>query len=332
MKRTRSGWKRQAQRAAAAAGVLAGGSALTTVGLGYYVAHVLTAPRRPTFSDGYVMSPFEMEADYEEVGFAPAQGDYTLHGWWFPRPDTQRVVVGCHGFRGSKSELIGIATKLWRAGFNVLIFDFHGHGADIGTPVTLGYREMRDFYGALDYVGQRVPDAAIGVIGFSMGASVAIIGSARRPDVRCVIADSPFASHDAVVAHNIARVTHLSGRLIVSVADVIIARRAGYHPSDVAPEREVAAIAPRPLLIIHGTRDETIPVAQALRVYAAAREPKELWLGQGAGHCGTYFLDRPAYTRRAAAFFARHLADEDQSADEHLGTATPGEAADELAG
>lgn len=333
MKRPGSDWKRQARRAATAAGMLAGGSVLTTLGLSYYVAHVLTAPKRPGPTDGYVMTPFEMGADCEEVSFAPARGDYALHGWWFKRPETRRVIVGCHGFRGSKSELIGIATLLWRAGFNVLLFDFHGHGADIGTPVTLGYRELQDFYGALDYAGQRVPDAAIGVIGFSMGASIAIIGSARRPDVRCVIADSPFASHGAVVAHNIARVTHLSGTLIASLADVFLARRAGYHASDVAPEREVAAIAPRPLLIVHGTEDETIPVAQALRVYAAAREPKELWLGQGAGHCGTYFLDRPAYTRRAEAFFTRHLTD--ASADEGVLATAPSaddEEADELAG
>ena len=335
MKRPGSDWKRQARRAATAAGMLAGGSVLTTLGLSYYVARVLTAPRRPGPTDSYVMTPFEMGADCEEVSFAPARGDYALHGWWFRRPETRRVIVGCHGFRGSKSELIGIATLLWRAGFNVLLFDFHGHGADIGTPVTLGYRELQDFYGALDYVGQRVPDAAIGVIGFSMGASIAIIGTARRPGVRCVIADSPFASHGAVVAHNIARVTHLSGTLIASVADLFLARRAGYHASDVDPEREVVAVAPRPLLIVHGTEDETIPVAQALRVYAAAREPKELWLGQGAGHCGTDFLDRRASTRRAEAFFTRHLSEAE--ADMAVGTAaeiavTDDEEADELAG
>lgn len=301
-------WKRHARRAATAAGMLAGGTALTTLGLGYYVAHVLTAPKRPGPTDSYVMTPFEMGADCEEVSFAPARGDYTLHGWWFQRPETQRVIVGCHGYRGSKSELIGIATLLWRAGFNVLIFDYHGHGADIGSPVTLGYRELQDFYGALDYVERRVPDALVGVIGFSMGASIAIIGSARRPDVRAVVADSPFASHEAVIVHNIERITHVSGRLIASVADVFIARRAGYHGSDVAPEREVASLAPRPLLVIHGTEDETIPVAQALRVYEAAREPKELWLGEGAPHCGTYFLDRRTYSERVAAFFDRALA------------------------
>lgn len=301
-------WKRHAQRAATAAGVVAGGTLATTVGLGYYVAHVLTAPRRPGPQDHYVMTPFETGAEYEEVAFAPARGEHLVRGWWFPRPETERVIIGCHGYRGSKSELIGIASALWRAGFNVLLFDFHGHGADIGTPVTLGYRELQDFFGAVDYAYARVAGARVGVIGFSMGASVAIIGGARRPDVRSIVADSPFATHADVVAHNIERVTHIPGRLIAEVADVFIGRRAGYHASDVAPEREVAALAPRPLLLIHGTADEVIPVAQARRVFAAAGEPKELWLGEGAPHCGTYFLDRPAYCERVSDFFARHLA------------------------
>ncbi|MFI5272276.1 MAG: alpha/beta hydrolase [Ktedonobacterales bacterium] len=300
-------WRRQARRAATAAGVLAGGTLLTTVGLGAYVAHVLTAPKRPGPQDHFVMTPFETGADFEEVTFAPARGDHSIHGWWFPRPETNRVIIGCHGYRGSKSELIGIATAMWRAGFNVLLFDYHGHGADVGAPVTLGYREVQDFFGAVDYVAARVEQAAIGVIGFSMGASVAIMGSARRPEVRAVVADSPFASHAAVVAHNVERITHVSGRLIASVADVFIARSAGYRGSDVAPEREVAAIAPRPLLLIHGTADDTIPVAQVHRVYAAAGNPKELWLGEGAPHCGTYFLDRRAYCLRVASFFAQNL-------------------------
>src|SRR5215470_12521006 len=103
-------WKRRVRHAATAAGVLAGGTLATTVGLGYYVAHVLTAPRRPGLQDHYVMTPFETGATYEEVAFAPASGEHLVRGWWFPRPETARVIIGCHGYRGSKSELIGIAS------------------------------------------------------------------------------------------------------------------------------------------------------------------------------------------------------------------------------
>jgi uncharacterized protein len=75
----------------------------------------------------------------------------------------------------------------------------------------------------------------------------------------------------------------------------------------VAPLRVVRQIAPRPLLLIHGTADQTIPVSHTQRLYDAAGAPKELWLADGAGHCGAYFLDRPGYCQRVTAFFATAL-------------------------
>ena len=140
-----------------------------------------------------------------------------------------------------------------------------------------------------------------------MGASVAILGAARRPDIRAVVADSPFATHEDIVTHAIERVTRLPGRQVARLADTFLQWRAGYRHRDVRPVAEVAAIAPRPLLIIHGSADRTIPVEHAYRLYAAAGTPKELWIGEGADHCGTYFLDRPAYCARVAAFFERAL-------------------------
>src|SRR5262249_3704790 len=192
-------------------------------------------------------------------------------------------------------------------GFNVLAFDYHGHGAGRGAPVTLAYREVRDFCGALDYVRERVPEARIGVIGFSMGASIAIMGSARRREGRAVVAGSSFTSHAEVVAHAIARVPHLPGRPLAWLADHFLGWRAGYRHSDVQPIHDVAAIAPRPLLIIHGAEDETIPVAHAYQIYEHAGQPKEIWIGAGGDHCGTYFLDRPGYCARVARFFERAL-------------------------
>jgi fermentation-respiration switch protein FrsA (DUF1100 family) len=307
---------RPLRRAAAGAGLLAGGLLLSTVGLAYFVARVLTDPRRPGPQDDYVMTPFETGAQHEEVVFPAATGDHQIHGWWFPRPSTTRVIIGCTGYRGSKAELIGISTALWRAGFNVLLFDYHGHGAGRGVPVTLGYRELHDFYSALDYALRRVPGARIGVIGYSMGASIAIMGSARRPEVRAVVADSPFATHAEVVSHNVARVIHVSGRPVAALADVFLAWLAGYRSRDVEPVRDVRALAPRPLLLIHGTADQMIPLAHSQRVFAAAGEPKELWLGEGADHCGTYFLDRSAYCERVIGFFERALdADLPEAAD-----------------
>ncbi len=302
-------WRRGVMRAARAAGVLAGGVALGSIGVAYYVARALTGPSKAGPTDDFVMTPFETGAEFEEVAFRPERGDYVLRGWWFPRPGTQRVIIGCPGYRGSKSDLLGIATRMWHSGFNLFIFDYRGHGSDRGTPVTLAYREMADFFGALNYVLQRMPDAQVGVLGYSMGASVAIMGAARRPEVRAVVADSPFSTHADIVSYRVSQVIHLPGRPIADLTDHLLPYVAGYHFSDVMPLRDVAAIAPRPLLIIHGTADTAIPVRHARLVYAAAGEPKELWLAEGAQHCGAYFQDRAAYCARVSTFFAEHLAE-----------------------
>lgn len=311
-----SGWWRQVRRAAVGLGIAAGGALLGGAGVGYYVANELTKPARPTPSDDYVISPFETGADFEEISFPSERSGRQVRGWWLGRPETSRVIIGCAGYRGSRWQLVGIGTALWRAGFNTLLFDYPGHGVDLGRRVSLGYYELGDFLGVLDYVRGRLRDACIGVIGYSMGGAVGILGSARRPEVRALVTDSAFARHADVVAQAIYNTVHLPvGPLFASIADYFLPLLAGYHYADVEPITSVAAIAPRPLLIIHGTQDPTIPIEHARRLYAAAGEPKELWLGEGAVHCGTYFLDREAYVQRVTAFFERHLVGASEPAD-----------------
>lgn len=292
--------------AALVAGITAAGMALASLGVGYYVARKLTAPQPIGPMDSFTMSPFEMGATYEEVAIPTANG-HTLEGWWLTRPESDRVIIGCVGYRGSKWELLGIGSALWRAGFNVLLFDYHGHGAGRGAPVTLGYRELNDFFTAYDYARGRLPDGHIGVIGFSMGAAITIMGAAQRPGVEAVIADSPFATHADVLSHAISRTLHAPGAPFTCIADHFIYRRVGYRSADVQPIRAIGQIAPRPLLIIHGTADQTIPVSHAYQLFAAAGEPKELWIAEGAEHCGAYFLNRPYYCERAISFFDRTL-------------------------
>lgn len=288
--------------AATAVALSVGGAMAGGASIGYYVAMSLTKPQRPSITDQYTMSPYETGADFEEVTFASPNG-HQLHGWWLNRPETNRVIVGCAGYRGSKAQLVGIGTMLWRAGFNVLLFDYRGHGSDLGVPITLGYREMGDFFAALDYTTMRMPDARIGVFGGSMGAAIAIMGSSQRPDVLAVVADSPFARHSDVISFRVRQQVHLPGQPFARISDYFLYRMAGYRSSDMEPVRWVAQLAPRPLLVIHGTHDTSIPVEQSVKVYEAAREPKELWIGEGAEHCGTYFLDRAAYCQRVSSFF-----------------------------
>ena len=91
------------------------------------------------------------------------------------------------------------------------------------------------------------------------------------------------------------------------MADNLLWWRAGYHFNQVEPLRDIAKIAPRPVLIIHGGKDSLVDPRDAPLLYGAAQEPKEIWLLPNADHCGSYFEDRVAYVNKIVKFFDLHL-------------------------
>ena len=284
------------------------------------VVSAITAPTPPARELGRGFTPFETGVRYEEVRL-PADDGSPMPGWLFLREPAAPAILACGGYRGRRSDLLGISSALWRAGFSVLLFDYRGHGErapdEPPSPVTLGYRELADARSALSYLRTRLPDAALGVIGFSMGAAVALMVAAREPRVRAVIADSPFTSQRDIVRYRLRRaagraaspLTQPLGDAIVWLADRRLSRRLGFGFAAVQPLRDVSRLT-QPLLLIHGEADREVPVEHSHRIARAATQSclaLETWFVPNAAHCEAYFLDRPTYCQRAAAFFARHL-------------------------
>ncbi len=273
-----------------------------------YVVESLIRPKKyGSFSDIYSFSPFEFELPAENVTFAPLYGDYAVSGWYIPRPQATTTIVMCPGYRTRMADVLGMTVPLWKAGHNVLVFEYYGHGQEVGRSITLGYREINDFLGALVYAKERAPGTRLGVLAYSMGASVAIMCSARSNDVEALVADSAFASHWSVVDYNVHRVLRIPPALFMWVADYLMWWRAGYRFRQVEPVRDIERLAPRPVLIIHGGKDTMVDPRDATKLYNAANEPKELWIVPEANHCGAYFINRRMYVDKILAFFEQHL-------------------------
>jgi uncharacterized protein len=272
-----------------------------------YVVETLIRPKKHTPFDEYTVSPYELDLPAEAVVFPPQQGNHQVSGWYIPAPSATTTILVCPGYRTPKTDVLGLCAKLWRAGHNVLVFEYYGHGTVVGASVTLGYREMNDFLGAVAFAKERAPEARLGVIAFSMGASVAIMCSARSNDVEAIAADSAFATHASAVDYNFRRAVHIPFAPFIWIADYLLWWRAGYHFHQVEPLREIGRLAPRPILIIQGGKDTIVDPQDAMRLYKAAGEPKELWMFPTADHCGAYFVDRITYTRKVLDFFEMYL-------------------------
>jgi fermentation-respiration switch protein FrsA (DUF1100 family) len=277
----------------------------TAVGASFAALAAWTTARRITVPgprDKKFVTPWELGLPYEEVSFRTEDG-LLLRGWWLPAAEAKRTVIALHGHRGARHHCVGIGAALWRRGANVLLFDHRGRGSSEGELMSLGHFETADASAAVGYALSRAPGLPLGLIGYSMGAAVAVMAAARDERVRAIVADSPFASERALVRALLGRQL---GPLHGPVA-ALTERLLPYDPGEVEPLREVVKIAPCASLFVHGLLDETCDPKDSVRLYEAAGEPKELWLLEGAGHCDAYFADREAYCGRVGAFFGEHL-------------------------
>ena len=245
---------------------------------------------------GLAVSPGDFGIAYEDVT-VPSRDGTKLAGWWVPAAGARGTVILCHGYPANRSDVNPLIPFLNRGGYNVLAFDFRRLGESEGDICTIGAREPEDLHGAVAYAQSRSHEA-IGVLGISMGAAVSLMAAAANPDIRAVVADSAYRSLDVQVPRRFG-----SNRVAGAYASWLGRRILGCPLSDASPLRAMPTLAPRPVLLIHGTADRVIPPADSEALYAAATGPKDIWLAPDSHHVQAH-ADHPAeYERRVLAFF-----------------------------
>jgi pimeloyl-ACP methyl ester carboxylesterase len=197
------------------------------------------------------------------------------------------VVVLAHGFTGSiaRPQLRRVARGL-SSYAGVVAFDFRGHGGSTGHS-TLGDKEILDLEAVVGFA-RELGYADIVTCGWSMGGSVVLRHAALVGGVDAVVSVSAVSRwfyRDTAAMRRVhwAIETRL-GRLVARHA---LRTRISSEGWDVVPEAPldvVGRISPIPLLLVHGDADHYFPVEHPEALFAAANEPKELWLVEGFGH------------------------------------------------
>jgi len=271
-----------------------------------YLYRFLFAPRRSAWLDDFLFTPWEFQADYEDLELVTADGVH-FGAWFFRQPGSPQTVVVSPGHKGQRQAVLGICVSLWRKGFNVVTYSYRGMPGSDRRRVTLGIDEVNELQAAIAFARRRVKGARIGLLGYSMGAVVSLLGGAGEPSIEAFVLDSPFSDLGRLIKENIGRLTHLPGAPFVAVVDVLLRLRSGHRLSESSPITMLSALEPRPLFFIHGGADAVTGVHHSRLLHDNYRGPREIWVVQGAPHTGAYFADRELYVERVAAFFGRHL-------------------------
>jgi fermentation-respiration switch protein FrsA (DUF1100 family) len=200
----------------------------------------------------------------EEVEFETEDGE-RLHAWWFrAKGDAIGHVLLCHGNAGNIGDRLFHALYLTDAGLDVFVFDYRGYGRSTGSPEEEGtYRDARAARKALLERDGVDPDRIL-YLGESLGGAVALALAVEAPP-RGLVLVSTFTS-----VRDMAR-THY---FLIPTAFV----------PDAYPNLRRIQKLQCPLLVMHGDRDQIVPLEQGKTLFEAAPEPKRFHLFRGLGH------------------------------------------------
>lgn len=240
-------------------------------------------------------------AGLREISFSAPAGP-RLAGWYAPSRHGAAVVL-VHGTGADRSSLLFETGALADAGFGVLALDLPGQGASEGQS-SWGVPERLAIMAAVAWLGAReeVDARRIGGFGVSMGAYVLAQAAVLEHRLRAVaLAGCPT---DVVEQNWVA--SNKWG--LLSQLPTHWALRASGMPLDMLPRDIIGALAPRPVFILGGEFDRAVPAYMARQLFAAAGEPKALWIVPRAHHVDYARVAPQEYGARLTEFFQRVLA------------------------
>ena len=282
---------------------------LALFGYGAWVAHNLTLQDRMPVSG----HPSQLGMHWEDVSFHSRGDGVPLSGWYLPGRADDRCIIVIQGTDQHRNDPAIRALELGRDlvdhGFSVLLFDLRARGESGGTRSSEGDREQWDLLGAIDYVESReIPLERVGLLGFSLGAGVAILVAAQEPRIPAIVSDSGFLDYvsDIRLIHTKAWGFYLPTWFSVFI--LLAGRiffRTNFHR--VRPVEVIDQIS-QPIYFIHGSNDPIISAEETVELHRVSDNPEDrIWLVPGAEHVNVYRKNRLAYVRRVSGFFERHI-------------------------
>ena len=297
------------------AGFALGVAAILGLAVVEWAAWVLVLPsRRPGALAAQVTFLTDPDAPERRLGDpieAIAPDGVTLAGLWHPSCHpagrTPGTVLFIHGYAEDPSGLRERMDALNLHGWDVAALDLRAHGRSGGDRASFGPREARDISAWIDALTAsgrlgNPANPAVALWGRSMGASVCV-HAANDPRIAAIVLEAPYADLKAPLLRVLRRKRVPFARLFATLVPRRAAKLSGVslfrpRPIDLAPAIQI------PVLIVHGTVDPLIPLAEVRR-FAGSFARADLIEIPGAGHNSVVEVGGRPLLDRVATFLDR---------------------------
>ena len=251
----------------------------------------------------------ELKKSHHETIEIESYDGKKLIGHWKSAKNAERIIIAMHGWRSSWATDFGAIAPFWeKCGCSVLYAEQRGQGKSSGEYMGFGMMERYDCFGWIKKINEnnekRLP---IYLAGISMGAATVIMtGGFNLPEnVRGIMADCGFTSAKAIWKHVIERNTFLPYRVHKNTLEKMCKKKINLT-SEEYTTFDALKVNEKPILFIHGTDDDFVPVEMTFENYKACKAPKELFIVPGATHAMSYLVNKEGYENAVKQFFNKY--------------------------
>ncbi|MES2308808.1 MAG: alpha/beta hydrolase [Verrucomicrobiota bacterium] len=228
-----------------------------------------------------------------------------VSGWYLQGVEGHGAVLLLHGVRSNRLQMLGRAQFLNRLGYAVLLMDLPSHGKSTGSRITFGVRESLGVDASLKWLKETTGNEKIGVIGVSLGAASFVLSkSTGIPDA--VVLESMYPTISNAISDRLMIRLGSWGRIFTPLFIFQLPFWTGVTSHDLCPEGRLSEVH-CPIMIVSGSKDNHTTLAETMRLYEKASDPKTIWIVEGASHVDLYSFNPEVYESKIASFFEKYL-------------------------
>ena len=250
-----------------------------------------------------------LKANPYKIAHIKSNDNLNLEGFYLENLPTDNWVLLIHGYRAKHESMDDFAKLYYDAGYNVLLPELRANGNSEGNYVGMGWLEKEDVKLWIDWIIERQPSAKIIVHGVSMGAATTMMlsGDETRENVKIFIEDCGYTSAWDIFANESKLRFNLPSFPILNLGSGLAKLKAGYSFKEADALKQLA-ISTKPMLFIHGMKDDFVPFYMLDELYNAKIEGvKDKFVSETAGHAEAIYADTSTYWAKVEEFIQANM-------------------------
>lgn len=223
---------------------------------------------------------------------------------------TRKTAIIIHGYTDNAIRMLHIGYLYNQdLDFNILLPDLRYSGLTEGDAFQMGWLDRKDVLQWIDTAPSIFGDSLQAVVhGISMGAATTMMVSGEKVPsyIDCFVEDCGYTSVWDQFKKELKEEFGLPAFPLLYITSWLCQWQNGWNFQEASALTQIVRCH-KPMLFIHGDKDDFVPTRMVYQLYDTKPQPKQLWIVEGAEHATSYLREREAYTKKIKDFTDKYV-------------------------